>query len=156
MPSRHAVLLTPPISLCPLFPYFLFSNSFSCHRSENSPVSLAIATLPKTAVSKPCACHTCETPQGVLTLDIPTFNFSTLRCLAYPLSFHILAPSFALFCTFLHSRKTQRFSFQSFPHSLPKKSTRGRGHLPSYDLQLSTLNRRLFTYNSRLASREAS
>src|SRR5712691_4498599 len=76
MLARHAVLLTPSISLRPLFSYFLFSNSFPCHRSENSPVSLAIATLPKTAVSNPCACHTCETPRGY---SLSTFQPSTLQ-----------------------------------------------------------------------------
>ena len=47
MPAPHVVLLASSISLRPVFPYFLFSNSFPCHRSENSPVSLAIATLPR-------------------------------------------------------------------------------------------------------------
>src|SRR6266851_4581943 len=61
----HAVLLTPSISLRPVFPHFLFPNSFPCHRSENSPVSPTIATLPKTGVSNPCVCHTSETPRGV-------------------------------------------------------------------------------------------
>src|SRR5712692_7589203 len=60
----HAALLTPSISLRPVFPHFLFPNSFPCHRSENSPVSPIIATLPKTGVSNPCVCHTSETPRG--------------------------------------------------------------------------------------------
>src|SRR5258706_1396097 len=33
--------------------------------------------------------------------------------------------SCALFCTFLHRRKTQPVSFQSIPHSLPKNSRGG-------------------------------
>src|SRR5437899_3284321 len=33
-----------------------------------------------------------------------------------------LPHSFALFCTFLHSRKTQLFYFQMLPHSLPKNT----------------------------------
>src|SRR6266851_6824170 len=40
------------------------------------------------------------------------------------LSFHTLAHSFAHFCIFLHSPKTQLSCFQSFPHSL-RKTTRG-------------------------------
>src|SRR5712691_727777 len=125
MLARHAVLLTPSISLRPLFSYFLFSNSFPCHRSENSPVSLAIATLPKTAISNPCACHTCETPRGVLTLNIPTFNFSTFhRCLAYPLSFHTLAHSFALFCT---HQKLNPFLSNRFRTLCQKKVPAGVG-----------------------------
>jgi len=43
-----------------------------------------------------------------------------------PLSFRILTHSFALFCIFLHARKTQLFSFQAIPHSLAK--TPGGGY----------------------------
>src|SRR5712664_1107702 len=43
------------------------------------------------------------------------------------LCFQALAHSFALFCTFLHSHKTQLVSFQAIPHSLPKKRGVGRG-----------------------------
>jgi hypothetical protein len=50
-------------------PPFLFSNSFPCHTSENSPVSPSIATLPKTAVSKPNTCHTSEPPRGCSRSD---------------------------------------------------------------------------------------
>src|SRR6266852_4941386 len=39
--------------------------------------------------------------------------------------------SCALFCTFLHVTKTQLFSFQAIPHSLPR-TTRGGG-VPSHD-----------------------
>src|SRR5260370_13572108 len=99
MRPRHAAPLTLPISLRPVFSYFLFSDSFPCHTSENSPVSehpirmrvpsdhresrdltcalnplsatlaenhllsLANATLPKTAQNKPCVCHTSDTPR---------------------------------------------------------------------------------------------
>src|SRR6266568_3909398 len=47
-------------------PTFLESaaNPFPCHTSEKSPVTLIIATLPKTPSRKPCVCHTYETPQG--------------------------------------------------------------------------------------------
>ncbi len=54
-----------PYLVTSLPPYFLFSKSFPCHTSENSPVSPTIATLPKTAVSKPSVCHTSEPPRGV-------------------------------------------------------------------------------------------
>src|SRR5260370_40783597 len=37
--------------------------------------------------------------------------------------------SFPIFCTFLHSRKSQLFSFQAIPHSLRKTPGVGR-HLP--------------------------
>ncbi len=39
-------------------------KSFPCHTSENSPVSLSLATDPKTYLSKSCTCHTSETPRG--------------------------------------------------------------------------------------------
>ena len=42
--------------------YPLAGNSFRCHRSENSPVSPAIATLPKTVAHKSFPCHTSEPP----------------------------------------------------------------------------------------------
>jgi len=44
---------------------FLFSKSFHCHTSENSPVSLAIATDPKMPSRKSFSCHTSETPRGL-------------------------------------------------------------------------------------------
>src|SRR5713226_5177486 len=106
MPARHAVLLTPSMSLRLVFPYFLFSKSFPCHRSEKSPVSLAIATLPKTVVSNPCVCVTSETPRGVVTLNIPAlFNLSPF-----------LSHSCALFCT---TDVPQLFSNQPVTHSFP-------------------------------------
>ena len=50
-----------------------------------------------------------------------------------------ISHSCALFCSFLHSPKTQLFSFQSFPHSLPK--TPGVGYLlPLYEDQNETAN----------------
>src|SRR6266849_7572155 len=88
---RHAARLSSftsfPYLATSLPPYFLFSNSFPCHTSENSPVSPSIATLPKTPVSNPCVCHTCETPRGwgsLLTLA-PNFQLSTFSI--HPLSF---------------------------------------------------------------------
>ena len=72
-------------------------------------------------------------PLNALPLSPQRSNFQTRqRVSAYPLSFQSLAHSFALFCIFLHSPKTQLFSFQSLPHSL-QKTTRGggRGELPN-------------------------
>ena len=47
-----------------LIPFFfpLAPKSFPCHTSAKSPVSPSIAALPKTGVSKPSTCRTCETP----------------------------------------------------------------------------------------------
>ena len=57
---------------------------------------------------------TLELPALPRSLDIQTFRrFSVFR--TYPLSFHILAHSLA-------RPKTQPFSFQSVPHSLPKNT----------------------------------
>src|SRR6266699_6132299 len=52
-------------------PYPLSPNSRICHTSENSPVSPAIATDPKTHFSKSCICHTSDIPPAV-TLASPT------------------------------------------------------------------------------------
>src|SRR6266704_3085958 len=60
------------------FPCTRFRNSFACHTSENSPVSPAIATDPKTPPNNPCICHTSETPLG-------SFRFSIQpACPAFP------------------------------------------------------------------------
>jgi len=61
--------------------------------------------------------------------NVRTFKRST--CWTYPLSFQILAHSFALFCTLLHSSRTQPIYFQALPHSLPK--TPGWGTLATSD-----------------------
>src|SRR6266568_3338828 len=117
MPAPHVVLLASSISLRPVFPYFLFSNSFPCHRSENSPVSLAIATLPKTAVSNPCVRHTSETPRGWL---LSTFQPSTFDEERQSPDWQLPSPSglspffsysCALFCT---QRKLNSFVFNRF------------------------------------------
>src|SRR5438045_4567907 len=62
MPVGRAVLLIPPQQ----FPTSCknAAKSFSCHRSENSPVSPLLATLPKIAVCKSFVCHTSDTPRG--------------------------------------------------------------------------------------------
>jgi len=68
--SFHVILTQHPrrpldSSHClPPTPCALSPKSFTCHTSAKSPVSLSIATLPKTRVSKPRVCHTCETPRG--------------------------------------------------------------------------------------------
>src|SRR5207248_3742194 len=63
MPVGRAVLLIPPQQ----FPTSCknAAKSFSCHRSENSPVSPLLATLPKIAVCKSFVCHTSDTPGGL-------------------------------------------------------------------------------------------
>src|SRR6266567_5023716 len=145
MLARHRVLLTSSISLrlpqpprsasrAFLFSTFNFKLStsrfpkfFPCHTSENSSVSPAIATDPKMPSRKPFACHTSETPRaGSQHSNFQPSNIQTIPQI-YPLSFHILPHSLALFCTFLRSRKIQLFSFQAIPHSSHKNKAWGAG-----------------------------
>src|SRR5882724_8804868 len=100
MPVRHAVLLSPSLSSRPVSPYFFFSNSFLCHRSENSPISPAVATLPKAPVSNPCVCHTSETPRG---------SYSQRSNVISPI--HIL---FILLRTLLRHERINLFIFNRF------------------------------------------
>jgi len=92
-------------TLCPAFlplpsPSFLFSKSFPCHTSENSPVSPVIATLPKTHVSNPFACHTSEPPGSVVPRyrNAPAFHLtqwlSTRRNLCRRVNLEKMVPRF--------------------------------------------------------------
>ena len=54
-----------PCVASPIQSYLFFLKSFHCHTSENSTVSPAIATDPKTPPCKSFPCHTCETPRGL-------------------------------------------------------------------------------------------
>src|SRR5260370_30572155 len=121
MRPRHAVLLTPSILLryVPL-PHYL-PKSFPCPRSENSPVSLAVATLPKTRVSNPCVCHTSEPPGGALPLSPP---LATHQPRLESSSF--LSYSSALFCT---SQKLNPFVFNRFRTLCQKPPGAGEGHI---------------------------
>jgi hypothetical protein len=84
MLAPHAVLPTSSMSLRLPQPCSHYApKSFPCHRSENSPVSPTIATDPKTRVSKSSACHTSETPRGLLSPS------------AYSFSAYLLMSSFA-------------------------------------------------------------
>src|SRR6266851_4088725 len=125
MRPRHAVLLTPSISLrsVPL-PHYL-PKSFPCHRSENSPVSPIIATDPKTHLSKSCICHTSDIPPGV-TLASPTLGLPHPQAFQRFLQLSPIPFLFTFLRTLLHSPKTQPFCFQAIPHSLPR-TTRGGG-----------------------------
>src|SRR5258708_14212022 len=58
--------------------------------------------------------------------------------------------SCALFCAFLHSRKTQLFYFQSIPHSL-QKTTRGGGSEASLLTGFNSLINALDSFNHALA-----
>jgi len=122
------------------------SNSFPCHTSENSPVSPTIATDPKTHLSKSCTCHTSETPRGwLLSASAASLNYSmesarsasgifqTFNLELSTFGLFDLSPflshSCALFCTFLHSRKTHPVCFQAVPHSCAKHAGVGGGTL---------------------------
>ena len=58
MRPRRAVHLPPPSEIHTLLQNG--ANTCICHTSEESPVSLIIATLPKTPSRKSFACHTCD------------------------------------------------------------------------------------------------
>jgi hypothetical protein len=121
MPARHAVLLTPSISLRPVLSYLLFSNSFPCHTSENSPVSPATATDPKTPFSKPFIYHTSETPRGV---EGCSSDSGTRHSPLYSSPF--LSLSCALFCA---TDVPQLLSNQPVIHSFHRDG--GCTHLPA-------------------------
>jgi len=107
-------------------------NSFTCHTSENSPVSPAIATLPKTRVSNPCVCHTYSTTPGI----------SLLRT-GLPRN----PPAVAL-VPFWNSSSTQHSSFFSTTYALPilqvlsfdVHPSNGGVYPPAYQLSTSKLH----------------
>ncbi len=113
----------------------LSPNSFHCHRSEKTPVNSNHCHTSKIAACNPCVCHTSEPPRG-LTLDVPTSkhlgvpNLQTCQQsnvpTIYPLSFHILANSFACFCI---CAKVNPFRFKRF-RTLYQKH--GVGILPTF------------------------
>src|ERR1700751_5500694 len=72
MARRPVVLLNP--SYQP--PTFLKSpaNPFPCHTSKKSPVTLVIATLPKTPSRKSFVCHTCEATPGWASIVIEGYR----------------------------------------------------------------------------------
>jgi len=118
--------------------YSLSPNSRICHTSENSPVSPIIATDPKTHLSKSCICHTSDIPPGVALASptghgpLPRSYFHTRSVptipptINYPLSFHILAHSFAL-----TKKSTLLFSIGS-PLFAQKHRGVGEGHIDWY------------------------
>ena len=90
--------------------------------------------LPSSVCCNSFVCRSYENYRGVYQ-QFPFWNESTrsnveesliTRHHIQVLSFQILAHSFELRCTFLHSRKTQLVSFQALPHSLQKNTHSGR------------------------------
>src|ERR1700674_1087401 len=105
----------------PLTPNFLI-----CHTSENALLSPTIATLPKMSLSKPSVCHIYDTAGGLGPRR--PFGLSDLRTFQHVLGLSpVFSHSCALFCTFLHSPKTQPFYFQAIPHSLLRNGGWVRG-----------------------------
>src|SRR6266436_6152324 len=102
MPARHAVLLTLPSD--GNRPPWSYRYTGTLPRLI-SFVSHSYANTGGVGVFFPFWDSTSAVPVENSLLDSSSF-FSN---------------SCALFCTFLHSPKIQPFSFQSFPHSLPKK-----------------------------------
>ncbi len=126
-PSRHSRALPR------LFPF----NIPTC-KPSNLPTFGFPYVLPSSVSRNSFSCHSYENCRGVYQ-QFPLWNSPLLthhsplvisHC-TQVLSFHTLAHSFALSCIFLHSRKTQLFSFQAIPHSLPKNTRVGVGPLPT-------------------------
>src|SRR5712692_2644404 len=90
----------------------LTPKSLPCHTSGNSPVSPSIATLPKTRVSKPNVCHTCETAGGHLQVNLLPIliPYALFPCPPYP-------PVFSNTCRLSYTTAiSQPFAYQSLPH----------------------------------------
>src|SRR6266851_8355568 len=109
--GRFAMLLLTPLfplpHLSPLLPYS-YGHSYTtathqplCNQSLTHSFYRDGGRTPAGSPSRPRSLLTTHYPPQVL-------------------SFHTLAHSFAHFCIFLHSPKTQLPCFQSFPHSLHK------------------------------------
>src|SRR6266581_892833 len=65
---------------------------FPCHTSENSPVSPAIATDPKTPLCKSRICHTSETPGGLPLISARLPSVLRPRCQSELPTRHRLRP----------------------------------------------------------------
>src|SRR6266849_1227862 len=107
--------LCPPFNCVPcLIPISspLSTKSITCHTSENSLVSPSIATLPKARVSNPSPCHTCETPRGLLQVNLLPILYST----SYPPAPY--PPVFSTTCRLSYATAiSQPFADQSLLHS---------------------------------------
>jgi hypothetical protein len=123
-----------PRSLCPGS-----SSQFGSHPSRPSPLypihyALSFQLLKDTPPQRPLvnsfainSLRTLFIVTGGVPPRGPAYHDSDPL---FPIS-HLLSPFFssfcALFCTFLHSRKTQLLSFQAIPHSLRKTPGVGVG-----------------------------
>src|SRR5713226_8342551 len=115
-----ALLSTPLIPLPHLSP--LLPTPYGHSYTTAAPNPFAINPLRTLFIATegvlPLPVHWNEFASSETEEPFFTPHYSCVLC------FHALAHSFALICTFLHSRKTQLSCFQSFPHSL-RKTTRG-------------------------------
>ncbi len=159
MRPRQAVLLTPSISLRPVF-----SRPCKLIAPESTQIPLFVSkrlrTLPSSVSRKSCVCHSYEncrvctnnSHSGTMRCAPANLPLNQLAwwCLPRPgwgvksfflastlnlrlLNFRLLRPIAFLFTflrTLLHSPKTQLFSFQSIPHSLPKTTGVGGAWTP--------------------------
>ena len=110
--SLHSSPLFPLPHLSPLLP---------------TPYALLSATATPQPLCNQSVTHSFYLDGGCVPL-FPTCQHSNLPMFQRvsklsPLFSH----SCALFCTFLHSPKTQLFYFQAIPHSASKNTTTGRG-----------------------------
>jgi len=91
--------------------------------------------------------HACN-GGGTPLPNLPPSNLPTFQRVSELSPF--FSNSCALFCAFLHSRKTQLFYFQSIPHSLPQ-TTRGGGREMSLLTRFNSLINALDSFNHALA-----
>ena len=114
----HAVPLTAPAADPRLSRFAQFWCNIRPSRINTSK------SVSKQTTLTPFRINTCEKQAGWgRCAFLPSSNLSVVACRKdQVLSFHTLAHSLALSCTFLHSRKTQPVSFQLIPHFLPKNT----------------------------------
>jgi hypothetical protein len=141
MRPRHAVLPTPLESalpdclpsckqIAPLSPLEPTHTSPSQITENPATLSLAKSALTRLPPANPLQSALTKN-SGVGGPFLPFWNSPhiTRRSPLYSSSF--FSDSCALFCTFLHPRKTQLVSFHAIPHSLQKTPGVGGGAKPS-------------------------
>src|SRR5438094_7690070 len=139
MRPRRAVPLTPPSPI----PASLqnVANSCICHTSEKSPVSLIIATDPKTRSRKSCVCHTCDPLPPSISSPSPLPTLATSQSsLPRPLARSCKFAS--LFSSSCRMLPPQPFYFHAFAW-LPGG---GRGVSPEFQPAVATHQRRILLH----------
>ena len=115
-----------------------------------SPAFHSPYILPSSVSRNSFICHSYENCRGVYQ-QFPIWDFPLVaRRSTQALCFQIFAHSFAFFCAFLHSAKTQLVYFHALPHS--SRKNRGCG---GYLLEGTAAERRAEKQNGRRDLRRA-